>query len=201
MGADRPWDVPRNGWHYDGIHFRHYVDSPDQGLLLLCLFSDIRHKGGGTFAVEGSHHLVARILKDHPEGLESREANQLSRQHPYIAELTGANEQSQEQPKDIYAEVEEAPAADLNRIDKFLNTTYHDPEGYSMRVIETTGAPGDAILCHPFLIHSPSQNHLRVPRFLCNRTTPLKERMNFNRPNLEDHSPLELSIRRSVFNK
>src|SRR5690349_18268597 len=40
-GADQPWDVPTAGWHWDGSHFRHYVDAPDQGLLMLCIFSEI----------------------------------------------------------------------------------------------------------------------------------------------------------------
>ncbi|HET7559455.1 MAG TPA: phytanoyl-CoA dioxygenase, partial [Limnochordia bacterium] len=57
--------------------------------------------------------------------------------------------------------------------------------------------PGDVILCHPFLFHAASPNHSGRPRFMCNRTTPLKARMAFDRPE-GDHSAVEISIRRAL---
>ena len=211
LDADRPWTVPVHGWHWDGIHFRHFIDSPEQGLLCLCLFSDIAHRGGGTFIVEGSHKVVARFLERHPEGLELNEAiGMLNREHPYLSELTGAGRRAAASSGgDIYADpggegAEEAggslsPEDEAQaRIDKFMSRETVDADGFALRVLETTGGPGDAILCHPFLYHSSSQNMIGVPRFMCNRTTPLKERMNLNRANEADYSPLELSIRRAL---
>jgi hypothetical protein len=61
-------------------------------------------------------------------------------------------------------------------------------------VVETTPSAGDVILGHPFLYHSGSQNPSGVPRFICNRTAPLREPMCFERMN-GDHSPVERSIR------
>ncbi|CAM3240126.1 hypothetical protein PALU110988_10765 [Paenibacillus lupini] len=206
LNADQPWTVPINGWHWDGIHFKHFVDSPEQGLLCLCLFSDITHQGGGTFIVEGSHKVVARFLEGHPEGLELGEAiGKLNREHPYLRELTGADRGKDSEAGDIYAnqyagapDAKSAEEIAKARLDKFMNNDYIDAGGATLRVLETTGGPGDAILCHPFLYHSSSQNLIGVPRFMCNRTTPLTERLNLQRENEANYSPLEISIRKAL---
>jgi len=76
VGADQPWAppsaqyVPINGrWHKDGDFFRHFLDSPEQALLTIILWSDIQTRGGGTFLACDSVAPVARLLKAHPEGL------------------------------------------------------------------------------------------------------------------------------------
>ncbi|WP_274648706.1 hypothetical protein [Paenibacillus humicola] len=181
-GSDIPWDVPTTGWHYDGSHFHHRVNSREQGLLCIPLFSNIKPQGGGTLVAEGTHHIVANVLNEYPDGLPHKDAIRKSVEaHPWLAELTGA-----------------APASGENRVEKFMNNAYRDPAGFELRVVETMGRPGDVMLCHPFLFHARSQNHLRIPRFMCNRTTPLKEPMNLNRANPADYSPLERSIRYSI---
>src|SRR6218665_1374883 len=51
-GADKPWmkpSVEAGGWHKDGSFFRHFLDSREQGLLTIVYWSDVGHKGGGTF--------------------------------------------------------------------------------------------------------------------------------------------------------
>jgi hypothetical protein len=61
---------PRSpGWHKDGDFFRHFLDSPEQGLLTLVLWSEVRHRGGATFVAADSVGPVARFLADHPEGV------------------------------------------------------------------------------------------------------------------------------------
>ena len=55
--ADEPWQPasPASpGWHVDGGFFRHYLDSPEQGLLALVLWSDVVHQGGPTFVATDS---------------------------------------------------------------------------------------------------------------------------------------------------
>lgn len=72
IGADRPWEPPSadvTGWHKDGDFFRHFLDSPEQGLLTLVLWSDIKPRGGGTFVAGDSVAPVARFLAAHPEGV------------------------------------------------------------------------------------------------------------------------------------
>jgi hypothetical protein len=72
VGDDRPWQPPSpaaGGWHKDGDFFRHFLDSPEQGLLTFVLWTDMLHKGGGTFVAADSVPVVARFLAEHPEGV------------------------------------------------------------------------------------------------------------------------------------
>lgn len=181
-GADRPWDVPVEGWHVDGIHHPQFVDSKEQGLLLLCLFSEIKPRGGGTLVAEGSHKAVANVLADHPEGLAVKDVNRITKEQPWFDRLTGA------------VPLEKS----VNRIDFFMNNTYMDSQkGISLKVAETTGAPGDVIIGHPFLFHAASQNHAGIPRFMCNNQAPLKDRIVLERED-GDYTPLETSIRNAL---
>lgn len=196
-GADQPWSVPTQGWHWDGGHFRHFLDSPDQGLVLLCVFSEIGPRGGGTLVAEGSHELVARFLRDHNTGMELKEAVALSNQsHPWLRALTGASP-NREASTLLSPETPPTEAVARERIEQFMETVYRDAQGTCLRVVETTASPGDVLLCHPFLYHAASQNHLSVPRFLCNRTAPLREPMQLERED-GDYSPVEISIRRAL---
>lgn len=190
--------VVPGGWHYDGSHFRHYLDSWQQGLLVVSLFSDVKPGGSGTLVAEGSHNIVAKVLEGHPEGIGLGDAIRECNQHPWLAELTQSKKAKTSD--NIY---DDAPPQDdmqsrKDHLSKFMNEAYHDPDGFDLRVVETTGAPGDMVLCHPFLYHAPSDNELGVPRFMCNRVTPTEERMNFNRANPEDYSVVEEIIRQSL---
>jgi hypothetical protein len=78
-GGDRPWEPASPaapGWHKDGDFFRHFLDSPEQGLLTLVLWSDVQHQGGATFVAADSVGPVARFLAQHPEGVYPREHGQ-----------------------------------------------------------------------------------------------------------------------------
>lgn len=186
-GAERPWDVPTNGWHIDGLHYPQYLDSREQGLLLLCLFSEIGPHGGGTLVAERSHHLVANVFPRHPEGMDVKDVISTVNKHPWTSRLTG-------QPLGDNAEIPDV----INRIDFFMNKEYTDGCGIRLKVVETTGSPGDIILGHPFLYHAASQNHSGIPRFLCNNLTAIREKLNFRRSDPQDYSPLETSIMESL---
>ncbi|HEV8557062.1 MAG TPA: hypothetical protein VGR06_11780 [Actinophytocola sp.] len=70
--ADRPWQAASAespGWHKDGDFFRHFLDSPEQGLLTIVLWSNVRHQGGATFVAADSVGPVARLLADNPQGV------------------------------------------------------------------------------------------------------------------------------------
>ncbi len=72
QGADRPFEPPTaasRGWHKDGWHFRHFLDSPEQALLGIPLFTDVLPGGGATFLAADSVAPVARFLAAHPEGV------------------------------------------------------------------------------------------------------------------------------------
>ena len=77
-GADQPWQPPSpqvGGWHKDGSYFRHFLDSREQSLLTIVLWSDVQHQGGGTFVAPDSVRVVARHLYQHPEGIPANEFN------------------------------------------------------------------------------------------------------------------------------
>lgn len=66
------WQPPspiQPGWHKDGWHFRHFLNSPEQGLLTVPIYSDILPRSGGTFIAPDSLGPVARLLAENPQGL------------------------------------------------------------------------------------------------------------------------------------
>ncbi|KIJ42151.1 hypothetical protein M422DRAFT_254845 [Sphaerobolus stellatus SS14] len=60
------------------------------------------------------------------------------------------------------------------------------------RDVMCTGKAGDMFICHGFMLHSASKNHLRIPRFITSPKFVLKDPFNYNRENLKDYSLLEL---------
>jgi hypothetical protein len=93
-GAEKPWQPPSpnvTGWHKDGSYFRHFIDSREQALLTIVLWSDMRHQGGGTFIAPDSVRVVARYLYEHPEGVDPHDFNfqEMIKQCGEFVELTG----------------------------------------------------------------------------------------------------------------
>jgi hypothetical protein len=84
----------------------HYLDSPEQGLLVIPLFTDIVPGGGGTIICPEAIPKIAQWLHDHPEGVSPRMAprgdpdftkepslerfNQLARGSTHFVEVTGS---------------------------------------------------------------------------------------------------------------
>jgi hypothetical protein len=94
VGADRPWEPPSAAspdWHKDGDFFRHFLDSPEQGLLTIVLWSDIEERGGGTFIAPDSVAPVARLLERRREGVPPEEFpyDELIAQCSTFVETTG----------------------------------------------------------------------------------------------------------------
>lgn len=205
VGADQVWDVPADEWHLDMRTEGSTVSSPDQGLLVICLFSQLQPRGGGTLVCEGSHQIAARLLHE-TSGLTQNEVNEEMRsRHPYLRALCGRDGSASTPGTDtgnhrgVNAAVLERVqnAEKTERVAKFMDETFVDENGTELRVAEITGSPGDVVLAHPFMFHSPSFNHSGVPRFMCNRKTPLFEPMQLAREDGE-YSPLEESIRRAL---
>ena len=204
VGADETWDVPANHWHADGPETGWNFDSPDQGLLVICIFSQVGPRGGGTLALEGSHQGFARFLQANP-GLGKEEARvAFLSSSDYLCALSGLDgaklpEIDLSNTRGVDATAMQRTQKDENtpRIERFMNQIEIDENGTELRVIEITGSPGDCVLCHPFLFHSPSFNHSGVPRFMCNRKTPLFEPMQLERED-GNLSPLEESVRQSL---
>lgn len=69
---DPRWRAPaarQPGWHKDGWHFRHFLNSPEQALVTVPLYSDIAPKSGGTYLALDSIGPVARLMSDTPQGI------------------------------------------------------------------------------------------------------------------------------------
>ncbi|KAL1962423.1 hypothetical protein VTN77DRAFT_9694 [Rasamsonia byssochlamydoides] len=68
------WPHPRElqGWHVDGDFFVHFLDSREQGLLVIPLFTDIQEHAGGTMICPDAIPHIAKHLYDHPEGVSPR---------------------------------------------------------------------------------------------------------------------------------
>lgn len=66
--ATGPWKM--YGGHVDGNFFHHHIDSREQGLVALFMYTDIAPAGGGTGIRVGSHKVTAHVLADaEPNGL------------------------------------------------------------------------------------------------------------------------------------
>ncbi|KAI0087059.1 hypothetical protein BDY19DRAFT_958273 [Irpex rosettiformis] len=158
-----------DNWHVDGDFFVHYLDSPEQALLVIPLFSDIDPRGGGTYICPEGIDLVARYLASHPEGL-------LPIKQSFVPSTT------------TYAD----PLDDPKRF-------FHpDAARRCSKFAEMIGKTGDVVLMHPLMLHSASKNHLRNKRVIINPPVALKEPFNFNRENPEDFSLVELKTLRAL---
>jgi hypothetical protein len=58
-----------DNWHVDGDNFIHYLDSPNQGLLVIPCITDVLENGGATYICPDGIGVVAKYLHDNPEGV------------------------------------------------------------------------------------------------------------------------------------
>ncbi|NOR61591.1 MAG: hypothetical protein GQ535_03735 [Rhodobacteraceae bacterium] len=58
------------GWHVDGDSFQHYLDSPEQSLLIIVLWTDVVETSGPTLILPDSVRPVAEALQAAQDGCE-----------------------------------------------------------------------------------------------------------------------------------
>ncbi|KAJ5279733.1 hypothetical protein N7478_005105 [Penicillium angulare] len=168
--SEGKWPHPSEleGWHVDGDFFIHFLDSPEQGLLVIPLFNDIEEHGGGTMICTDSVKHIARFLAsimipvltvryqyDNPQGVS-----------PYMVPRGWKFRKPKD---DFYDSV-------LEKCNEFH---------------EMTGNVGDVILLHPLMMHSQSVNSLRIPRIITNPPVSLNEPLNFDRKDSHQFSIVE----------
>ncbi|TFY60531.1 hypothetical protein EVJ58_g5093 [Rhodofomes roseus] len=158
-----------DNWHVDGDFFVHFLDSPEQALLVIPLFSDIKHRGGATYISPDGIDLVAPYLAAHPEGCL-----------PTGLSFTPSTS-TYDNPKDHPEHLD------------FLR----EVKG-CQRFAEMTGEIGDVVLLHPLMLHTASKNHLREARIITNPPVSLKEPFDFNRENPDDFSLVELKTLKAL---
>ncbi|KAJ5339529.1 hypothetical protein N7452_006257 [Penicillium brevicompactum] len=69
--SEGTWPNPADlwGWHVDGDFFIHFLDSPEQALLVIPLFTNIQERAGGTMICSDATKFIAQHLYNHPEGV------------------------------------------------------------------------------------------------------------------------------------
>ncbi|KAF5377511.1 hypothetical protein D9615_005138 [Tricholomella constricta] len=151
-----------DNWHVDGDFFVHYLDSPEQALLVIPIYSDIEPRGGGTMISPDGIDLIARYLAAHPEGVLPTELSFIPSTSTYG------------NPKD--------DPGYWSHLEEIKNCK---------RFVEMVGEVGDVVLMHPLMMHSASKNYTRAPRIITNPPVGLREPFNFARENPEDFSLVE----------
>jgi hypothetical protein len=163
------WDVPAQMWHLDyPVRGR-----PDQGFAvkMLCLLAPVEPRGGGTLLLAGSHRLMEGYAAAGQGGNSSDVRNRLCREHPWFRELmssrSGANSVRGDDPGD--------------RVQRFM-TDGTVIDGVPLRVVEFTGAAGDVVLFHPWLLHNVSPNTCGTPRMMVAQNITTRDGMRIYQP-------------------
>lgn len=139
----KPWRVHHDEWHVDGGFFHHHLDSPEQGLLPIFIFSDIGPGDGGTGLAPGSHKIAARVLRDaQPHGLTQAE---LSRRVKEIHFAKGLDHPG------LIAEAQ-GNAGDIALIHPFL-----------LHTVSTNTGPRVRIICNPHVNFTERMNLVGNP--------------------------------------
>lgn len=166
---DPPRELER--WHVDGDFFVHYLDSPEQGLLVVPLFTDVPPSGGGTVIYPRGMREVAAHLRDHPEGVSPR---MVPRGEPgFKAE----------------------PGADNNDRSWYLEVV---SRGEDDDFVEVCGSAGDVFLLHPLMMHVATNNPLRHVRIITNPPIALREPFRFHRADGSEYSLVERATLRML---
>ncbi|KAJ7484229.1 hypothetical protein FB451DRAFT_1028714 [Mycena latifolia] len=138
-------------WHVDGDFFLHFLDSPEQALLVIPIFSDIAPGGGGTAICTDGIRVVARHLYDNPNGVT-----------PWM-QVRGTPE-----------------STGPDRLEFFKSVVQNRELASDANFHEMTGEVGDVYLLHPLMVHSASKNATRVPRVITNPPVSLKAPFRFD---------------------
>lgn len=140
-----PWTVPHKIWHLD----HHYALPRDRilGVNLFLFVSDTVERQGGTVVIRGSPQLIDRFVgRVNLAGKKMKVLrNQFHASHDWLRDL--------------------ARPTEGDRVARFMNRDT-DVDGVPARVTELTGQAGDAVLCHPWLVHSGSANTTERPRLM-----------------------------------
>ncbi|MFC7622892.1 phytanoyl-CoA dioxygenase family protein [Microlunatus sp. GCM10028923] len=142
-----PWTVPQEVWHND---FTPLTGTPDpRAVQLFVILDDLAPRGGGTLVLTGSHRLVGPLIRDSEDGPHPRRLRDRLGRDRWLREL--------------WRPALDEPAPD--RIRRFMidGGTVGDVD---LRVVELTGAAGDAYLVHCDTFHCIAPNRGAVPRIM-----------------------------------
>ena len=145
------WRVPSAPWHSD-FDYLAPADSPTapiHGVVVFSYLAQVLPRSGGTLVIAGSHHVVRKFVAGAPREVL---AKMKTARAAFLA-------------SDPWLQALTAEDGDPDRIERFMETE-HLLSGIPVRVVELTGQPGDVVITHPWLIHTPAPNHGRRPRMM-----------------------------------
>ncbi len=130
------WFMPNNGWHVDVPRLS---TGACPGVQIFILLSEIKPGGGGTLAISGSHQLLNN------EGfIRSRDVTKRLRAEP------------------LFQAFMSEPRHTIDWFEVQAPTT----EPVEVKVVELTGAPGDAYFIDLRTLHSGAPNMSHKPRMM-----------------------------------
>lgn len=138
------WDVPHQRWHFDWPVCG--TMQPLAGLKVLAFLAPVAPGCGGTLVLAGSHRLVERLTSSDTRPRPGRVLRTaLFTSHPWLRELGSR-------------------PSGADRVARLLQGTVID--GVQAHVAELTGAAGDVVLLHPWLLHAAAPNCGSSPRVM-----------------------------------
>jgi len=152
--------------------FVHYLDSPEQALLVIPIFSEIQAKGGGTYISPDGLTKVTQYLAQHPEGVLPTRYSFTSSTSPYAEHNHRSDPEGHVRDSGYWCNNDE-----IQECSQF---------------VEMTGEVGDVVLLHPLMMHCRSPNLMRRLRVITNPPVSLKEPFQFKRQRQADYSLVEL---------
>lgn len=138
-----PWRLP-DGWHMDCGFER--PTWPLFAVKIFAFFGPVEPMGGGTMLLPGSHRVVERYRETIPPGTGGGKRNwrPFMRHDPWLAQLLDGDR--------------------LPDGGRSLIGQRYDVGGVPVDVVELTGQPGDVVITHLHVFHSPSPNTGDFPR-------------------------------------
>lgn len=158
-------------WHVDGDFFVHYLDSPEQGLLVVPLFTDVPPRGGGTLIYPRGMRQVAAHLRDHPEG---------------VSPLMVPRGEPGFKTDGRYTVGAPTWCGEVAS------------RGVDGDFVEVCGAAGDVYVLHPLMMHASTDNALRHVRIITNPPVALREPFRFHRADGTEYSLVERATLRML---
>jgi hypothetical protein len=146
------WSIPSAHWHLD---FPASSAVPLYALRLLAFVGPVMPRGGGTLVVAGSHRLVADLVTRNGRNKvwHSADIRAALASHAWLGDLTSKHDTS-------------------DRVARFMRQEAV-LDGVPVRVIELTGAAGDAFLVHPWVLHAAAPNCNPAPRMMVSASISL----------------------------
>ncbi|KAJ2905214.1 hypothetical protein MKZ38_006120 [Zalerion maritima] len=164
----KPWEMDE--WHVDGDFFVHYLDSPEQALLVVPLWTDVVEGGGGTWICPPGMKAVAEHLYSNPDGVSPRMA---PRSTPQFSSGVPFCEGG-------------SKLGWFNQLARRIGAE-QGMDGF----VEVTGKLGDVYLLHPLMLHASSHNPKRKVRIITNPPVSLRKPFELDRKDKEQYSLVE----------